>query len=57
MAKKSVDITQTYFFFIDLNREYVCFILFFGGVDDHQFKMASAAKCKQTNKIRSHIDG
>ena len=50
---KSVDITQTYVLCIDLTREHMFYSVHrMGCVDDHQFKMASTAKCKQTKNIR-----
>ena len=48
---KSVHITQTYVLGIYLTRKHMFYSVH--RIDDHQFKMASTAKCKQTNNIRS----
>ena len=54
---KSIDIT-TYVLCIDFTREHMfCFVHRMGCVDDHKFKMASTAKCKQTKNITSDFDG
>ena len=55
---KRVDITQTYVLCIDLTREHMFYSVHrMGCVDDHQFKVASTAKCKPTKNIKSDIDG
>ena len=46
---KGVDITQM--FYVKLSIGNICCILFLGYVDDHQFKMASTPKCKDTKNI------